>query len=90
MHQRCQHRDHHDLQGLDDRLEHQRLERRILELRLDVGYQNQHRLDVERHPGEEHRHLGEERHPVLGERQRRRPDEEHQLDVGHGPCPGWS
>ena len=90
MHQRCQHRDHHDLQGLDDRLGRQRLEHRILELRLDVGYQNQHRLDVERHPGEEHRHLGEERHPVLGERQRRRLDEEHQLDVGHGPCPGWS
>jgi hypothetical protein len=90
MHQRCQHRDHHDLQVLDDRLERQRLERRIPELRLDVGYQNQHRLDVERHPGEEHRHLGEERHPVLGELQRRRLDEEHQLDVGHGPCPGWS
>jgi hypothetical protein len=90
MHQRCQHRDHHDLQVLDDRLERQRLERRIPELHLDVGYQNQHRLDVERHLDVEHRHPGEEHHPVLGERQRRRLDEEHQLDVGHGPCPGWS
>ena len=90
MHQRCQHRDHHDLPVLDDRLERQRLERRIPELHLDVGYQNQHRLDVERHLDVGRRHLGEERHPVLGERQRRRLDEEHQLDVGHGPCPGWS
>jgi hypothetical protein len=90
MHQRCQHRDHRDLQGLDDRLEHQRLEHRIPELRLDVGYQNQHRLDVEHHLGEEHRRLDVEHHPVLGERQQRRLDEEHQLDVGHGPCPGWS
>ena len=90
MHQRCQHRDHHDLQVLDDRLERQRLERRIPELHLDVGYQNQHRLDVERHPDEERRRLDVERHPVLGERQQRRLDVERHLDEGRDPCPGWS
>jgi hypothetical protein len=90
MHLRSQHRDHRDRLDLGDRPEHQRLERRILGHHLDVGYQNQHRLDVERHLDVERRHPGEEHHPVLGERQRRRLDEEHQLDVGHGPCPGWS
>jgi len=90
MHLRCLHRDHRDRQDLDDRQEHQRLELRIPEHRLDEDFQNQHRLDVERHLDVERRHPGEEHHPVLGERQRRRLDEEHQLDVGHGPCPGWS
>jgi hypothetical protein len=90
MHLRCQHRDHRDRLDLDDRQEHQRLELRIPEHRLDEDFQNQHRLDVERHPDEERRRLDVERHPVLGERQQRRLDVERHLDEGRDPCPGWS
>ena len=87
MHLRYLHRDRHGHLGLDDRLEHQRLERQILVHRLDVGYRIQHRLDVERHLDEEHR-LGVERRPDLGEHQLRHLDEERRLDVGRDPCPG--
>ena len=45
MRLRYQHRDRHGLLDLDDRLEHQRLERQILVHLLDVGYRIQHRLD---------------------------------------------
>lgn len=90
MHLRCQHRDHRDRQDLDVRQERQRLELRIPERRLDVGYQNLHRLDVEPRLDEERRRLGVEHHPVLGERQQRRLDVERHPDEGRGPCPGWN
>ena len=81
MHLRYQRRDRRDPLDLDDRPERQRLERQILEHRLDVDYQIQHPLDVERHLDEGHR-LDVVRRPGLGARQQRR------LDVGRGPCPG--
>jgi hypothetical protein len=89
MHLRYLHRDRHGLLDLDDRLEHQRLERQILVHLLDVGYRIQHRLDEVRHLDEERR-LDVERRLDLGERQLRRLDEVRRLDVGHGPCPGLS
>ncbi len=50
-----------------------------------MGYQNQHRPDVERHLDEVHPDA--EHRPDLDERQRRL-DVEHHLDVDRGPCPG--
>ena len=92
MHLRFLHRDHRDRLGLDGLLEHRHLEHRILAHRLDVGYQNQHRLVVGHRPDEEH-HLDEEHHPDLGEHRvhlMHLLDAEHQLGAGRGPCPGSS
>ena len=94
MHLRYQLRDLRDRLDLGDRPEHlhRHLEHRILALRLDVGYQNQHRLDEVHHPDEGH-HPDEEHHSDLDEHRLhlvRRLDVEHQLDEGHGPCPGLS
>jgi hypothetical protein len=94
MHLRYQLRDLRDLQDLDDRQEHlhRHLEHRILAHRLDVGYQNQHRLVVGHRPDVGH-HLFEEHHPDLDEHRVHRVhhlDEEHQLGEGRGPCPGLS
>jgi hypothetical protein len=94
MHLRYQLRDLRDRLDLGDRPEHLHLprEHRILELRLDVGYQNQHRLDEVHHLDEGHR-LCEEHHPDLDEHRAHRLhrlDVEHQLDEGRGPCPGLS
>jgi hypothetical protein len=94
MHLRFLHRDHRDRLDLGDRPEHlhRPLEHRILAHRLDVGYQNQHRLVVAHRPDEEHR-LDEEHHPDLGEHRvhlMHLLDAEHQLGAGRGPCPGSS
>jgi hypothetical protein len=89
MHLRYLHRDHRDRLDLGDRLEHPLLERQSLGHHLDVGYQSQHRLDVEHHLDAE-RHLDVERHPDLGEHRLRHLDAERHPDEGRGPCPGWS
>jgi hypothetical protein len=86
MHQRCQHRDHHDHLVLDDLPELLHLGHRILELHLGVGYQSQHLPDEERRLGEGHQ--CEVHRPVLDERLRHRLVVERCPDVGHGPCPG--
>jgi hypothetical protein len=87
MHPRYQHRDHRGRLGLGDHLEHRLLEHRILEHHLDVGYQNQHRLD-EVHHLDEPRHLDEVHRPGLGEHQQRHLDVEHHLGEVRDPCPG--
>ena len=92
MHLRFLHRDHRDRQDLGGLLEHRHLEHRILAHRLDVGYQNQHRLVVGHRPDEEHR-LDEEHHPDLGAHRvhlMHLLDAERQLGEGRGPCPGSS
>jgi hypothetical protein len=92
MHLRFLHRDHRDRQDLGDLPEHRHLEHQILAHHLDVGYQNQRRLDVGHRPDEEHR-LDEEHRPDLGAHRLHRVhhlDEEHQLGEGRGPCPGLS
>ena len=88
MRLRCQHRAHHDRQVLDDHLERQLLERQSLGRRLDEGYQNQHQLDVVRHPDAERRCEGHR--PVLGEHLEHHLGEVRHLGEGHGPCPGLS
>ncbi len=89
MHPRYQHRDHRVRLDLGDHLEHRLLEHRILEHHLDVGYQNQHRLDEEHHL-DEPRRLGEVHRPGLGEHQQRRLGVERHLGEVRDPCPGSS